>query len=337
MGLFRSRARVTQLSRGLVASLCLTAAAWLLASSAAHPTETIRIALEKRGTVAWQIDVAKARGFDKKEGIEITTQELASTEAGKIALEGAAADLIVSDWLWVARERALGDDLLFTPYSTAAGALLAAKGSPIRTLADLKGRSVGVAGGPIDKNWLMLQALALKGGGNLARDARPAFGAPPLIAEKLAEGELDAALEFWNFSADLESRGFRRVMEMADVEKALGAEGPVAMIGYVCKASFATPHKDALRRFFRALDDARTALVDDPAAWAPVRARMGVKDDAAFEIYKRRFLEGAPKRAVADEARDAAKLFLAIAGIGGPALVGGAKSLDPAAFFDPAD
>ena len=45
--------------------------------------------------------------------LTIDVIELASTEAGKIALKGGAADVIVSDWLWVARERSLGDNLMF--------------------------------------------------------------------------------------------------------------------------------------------------------------------------------------------------------------------------------
>ena len=104
--------------------------------------------------------------------------------------------MIASDWLWVARERALGDDLLFTPFSSALGAVMAPKDSPIHALADLKGKSIGVAGGPIDKSWLMLRALALRSGADLAKDAKPVYGAPPLIAEKFAQGEIDAALEY---------------------------------------------------------------------------------------------------------------------------------------------
>ena len=34
------------------------------------------------------------------------------------------ADVIVSDWLWVGRERTLGDDLVFYPYSSALGAVM---------------------------------------------------------------------------------------------------------------------------------------------------------------------------------------------------------------------
>src|SRR6185437_15533496 len=93
-----------------------------LASGAAAP-DRLRIALQKTGTASWEIEVIKARGLDKAANLDIATTELASTEAGKIAIEGGSADLVVEDWLWAARERALGDSLLFTPYSTALGAV----------------------------------------------------------------------------------------------------------------------------------------------------------------------------------------------------------------------
>jgi NitT/TauT family transport system substrate-binding protein len=321
------------IKRILVAALVAVASACL--SAGAEAADRLRVALQKTGTASWEIEVIKARGLDKAANLDIATTELASTEAGKIAIEGGSADLVVEDWLWAARERALGDSLLFTPYSTALGAVMARKDSPVHKIADLAGRSIGVAGGPLDKSWLLLRAAGLAEGHDLAKDARPSYGAPPLIAEKLAEGETDAALEFWNFAADLEGRGFRRAIEMADVEKALGAAGPVAMIGYVFKESFAASHKDALKRFFAAAAKARKILAEDPSAWAPIKARLRLKDDAALAVYRERYLEGVPKRTVAEEAADAAVLYRRLAEIGGRALVGEAKELDPGLFYDP--
>src|SRR6185437_4354852 len=302
----------------------------------AEAADRLRIALQKTGTASWEIGVIKARGLDKAANLDLEITELASTEAGKIAIEGGSADLVVEDWLWAARERSLGDKLLFTPYSTALGAVMARRDSPVHKIADLAGRSIGVAGGPLDKSWLLLRAAALAEGHDLAKDARPSYGAPPLIAEKLAEGETDAALEFWNFAADLEGRGFRRAIEMADVEKALGAAGPVAMTGYVFKEAFAASHKDALKRFFAAAAEARKILGKDPAAWAPIKAQLRLKDDAALAVYRERYLDGVPKRTVAEEAADAAILYRRIAEIGGKELVGEAKELDTSLFYDPA-
>ena len=302
--------------------------------SAAQAADKLRIAIQKNGTVAWEIMVMKALSLDKAADLDIETTELASTEAGKIALRGGAADMIVSDWLWVARERSLGDKLLFAPYSNALGAFMTAKDKPIHSLADLNGRSLGVAGGPLDKNWLLAQAAARKEGHDLARSVREAYGAPPLVAEKLADGELDAALEFWNFCVDLESRGFRRAIEMSDIEKALGAKGPVAMTGYVFTERFARERAGALKRYLAAAAKARQALAQDPFAWAPIKARLNVPDEA-FEIYRSRYVEGLPKRPISEEAADAAALYQAILDAGGKDLVGDAPELDKALFFDP--
>jgi len=302
----------------------------------AEAADRLRIALQKTGTASWEIGVIKARGLDKAANLDLEITELASTEAGKIAIEGGSADLVVEDWLWAARERSLGDKLLFTPYSTALGAVMAPKDSPVHKIADLAGRSIGVAGGPLDKSWILLRAAALAGGHDLAKDARPTYGAPPLIAEKFAQGETETALEYWNFAADLEGRGFRRAIEMADVEKALGATGPVAMTGYVFKEAFAASHKDALKRFFAAAAEARKILGKDPAAWAPIKARLRLKDDAALAVYRERYLDGVPKRTIAEEAADAAILYRRIAEIGGKELVGEAKELDTSLFYDPA-
>ena len=151
----------------------------------------------------------------------------------------------------------------------------------------------------------------------------------------LRQGEVESALEFWNFCAELEARGLRRAIDMVEVEKALGATGPVAMTGYVFDQSFADSHKDALRRYFEAAAKARTVLAEDPSAWAPIKQRLKIADDAALAIYKQRYLEGAPKRPIAEEAADAKALFLAMADIGGRELVGGAKQLDAGLFYDP--
>jgi len=197
------------------AAICLT----LALVSPAAAADRIRLAIQKTGTVAWEMAVIRAKGLDKAADLDLEVVELASTDAGKIAISGGSADVIVSDWLWVSRERTLGAKLALRPYSTGIGAVMVAKDSPIRTFADLAGKKLGIAGGPLDKSWLLLQAAALRAGVDLRKQATIVYGAPPLIAEKAAQGELDAALEFWNFCADLEGRGMRAAIDMLDIER----------------------------------------------------------------------------------------------------------------------
>jgi hypothetical protein len=149
--------------------------------------DRIRLALQKTGTGAWELAVITALKLDKEAGLDLVVTELANTEAGKIAIQGGSADVIISDWLWVARERAQGGKLAFYPHSTAIGAVMT-KDPAIRSVADLSGKTLGVAGGPVDKSWLLLKAYALRQGVDLEKAARISYGAPPLLAEKAAQG-----------------------------------------------------------------------------------------------------------------------------------------------------
>jgi len=178
-----------------------------LAAAPATAADSVRIAAQKTGTLAWELAVVRAHGLDRQAGLEIVTADLATPEAGKIALRGGSADVIVSDWLWVSRERALGSKLVFYPYSSALGAVMAAPTAPIQALADLKGRSLAIAGGPLDKSWLLLQAALKQDGIELKTQASVAYGAPVLLAAKTLRGEFDATLNYWNIAADLEAKG----------------------------------------------------------------------------------------------------------------------------------
>jgi NitT/TauT family transport system substrate-binding protein len=109
----------------------------------------------------------------------------------------------------------------------------------------------------------------------------------------------------------------------------------VPMTGYVFSEAFAASHKDLLRRYFTAAAQARKILAEDPSAWAPIKARLRLKDDAALAVYRQRYLEGVPKRTIAEQAADARVLYRRLAEVGGEALVGKAKELDAGLFYDP--
>jgi NitT/TauT family transport system substrate-binding protein len=308
-------------------------AAMAFAASRALAADRIRIAAQKTGTLAWELDVLHAHDLDRQAGLAIETSELASTEAGRIALKGGSADLILSDWLWVARERALGDDLVFYPYSSALGAVMVPVNSPIKGIADLKGKKVGVAGGPLDKSWLLLQALARRSGVDLRTQAQIAYGAPPLLTQKALQGETDATLTFWNFCAELEANGMRRAISMEDVVKRLGATGAVAMVGYVFDGGWAQRNRALLDRFFAATRKAQEILADSPPEWQRLAPRIGVTDAFALDIYRQHYLEGIPHRPLAEEKTDAQALYRVLAEIGGADLVGPARELDPRTFY----
>jgi NitT/TauT family transport system substrate-binding protein len=328
----RRRAKLRPLCRAL---LYLAAAAVL--NSEVEAGDRFRIAAQTTGTFAWELAIAAERGLDKEAGLDIEVTAVASPEAAKIALLGGSADIILSDWLWVARQRGLGGHLVFFPYSTALGALMVRTEAPIQTLADLKGKRIAVAGGPLDKSWLLLRAFAKRSGLNLEKEASIVFGAPPLLYQKTLHGEADATLNYWNFCVALEARGYRRLLSMDEVERRLGAKGGVAMVGYVFSEEFAKGHAPALRRFFAAEASARKILIHSEPDWDKIGQRIGIENKAELALYRQTYIDGIPRRSVVEEVADAKALYRILAKTGGPDLVGNATELDEATFYRPAE
>jgi NitT/TauT family transport system substrate-binding protein len=298
--------------------------------------ETLRIGLQTTGTFAWQLDVIRRHELAIGAGLDLKITEFASPDAGKLALNSGSVDLAVVDWLWVARARALGAKLLFYPYSSAAGAVMVKGDSPLRKIGDLKNRVLGVAGGPLDKSWLIVQVAALRQGIDLKREATLAYGAPPLISQKLQQGEIEASLNFWNFCARLEALGYRRILDVRDAEAALGLKQPVALIGYVFSEQFAAGHKRAIDRFIAVAQEANDIMLRSDQEWDALRPLMNAEDEWTFKAYRDRTREGIPQRPIEAEEADASALFRALASAGGPDLVGPSQELDRGLYYQPA-
>lgn len=329
------RTPVHAISNLRIAAYCLSLAVLGLLAPDRAFADTIRLAIQKTGTVAWQLDVMRAHGLDKQAGITIESLELASPEAGKIALRGGSADVIVADWLWVSRERDLGAKLVFYPYSTALGAVMVPNNSSIKSLADLEGKTLAVAGGPIDKSWLLLQASAKKSGIDLTRQAKVIYASPALLAGKMLQGSMDAMLNYWNFCAQLEAKGFRRVIGIEDLLPQFGVSGNLSMVGYVFSESWAAAHPNMVARFLDATRKAKQLLLTSDAEWQRIAPLTGATDAATLMVYRDRYRQGIPRRPVAAEENDARVLYRVLAGLGGPALVGQGKDLAPGTFYRP--
>jgi NitT/TauT family transport system substrate-binding protein len=289
--------------------------------------------VQKTGTFAWELAVIRAHGLDRQANLAIEVSELASPEAGKVALRGGAADVIVSDWLWVSRERGLGAKLTFYPYSSALGAVMVPDSSSIQTMADLKGRKIAVAGGPIDKSWLLLRASMKQDGIDLKSESTILYGAPPLLAAKTLSGEMDATVNYWNFCAALEAKGLRRLIGIEDLLPKLGATGRTSMIGYVFDEGWASANRDTVASFIAVTREAKEILASSDAEWEKIAPLTGAPDPATLRAYRDRYREGIPRRPIADEEADARVLYRVLAAIGGRELVGPAAELDPGTFY----
>ena len=144
---------------------------------------------------------------------------------------------------------------------------------------------------------------------------------------------MDATVNYWNFCAALEAKGFRRIAGVEDLLPKLGARGRIAMIGYVFDEKWANANQDKLARFIAMTRAAKEILSTSDAEWEKIAPLTGAADDATLRAYRDRYREGIPRRSIADEEADARTLYRVLAAIGGRELVGPGQELDPGTFY----
>ncbi len=298
----------------------------------ATPPTPIRIATLKFGTVNWELDTIRHNGFDRANGIALDVLGMAGSAAAKIAFEGGAADALVADWIWVARQRAAGRDYVFIPYSRSVGSLIAREGR-FTAIEDLRGMKIGIAGGPLDKGWLILRAYAQSRGFDLKAETQQVFGAPPLIARQAESGGVDAVLTYWHWQAKMQARGFAPVVGVADAAQALGLSPDIPLLGYVLRGEYLRENPAAVAGLVAASREAKALLATDDGAWTRLRPKMNAATDAEFLALRSGFRAGIPGSDPVDEVA-AAKLFAVMAELGGTALVGDARTLPEGVFHD---
>ncbi|WP_282606026.1 ABC transporter substrate-binding protein [Pelagibius sp. Alg239-R121] len=335
---------VTRFFRNALPTLLLLCASAASSDAIAEST-ALKVGVLKFGTVNWQLDSLKFNAFDSAQSLDLEVVALASKNATSVALQAGNADMIVSDWIWVNRQRAGGEDFVFVPYSNALGALVLGPDSAVTDVTGLKNKKIGIAGGPVDKNWLLLRAWTRKFHGfDIADSAEAIFAAPPLLNEQLRTGRLDAVLTFWPYAARLEAGGATRLFDVSDLVKDLGVTQPTALIGYVFRERLLNERPGAVEAFFGAVSATNVLLEKSDSEWKRLRPAMRAKSDAEFEALKSGFRQGmAMPFAGAEEGgedqdrdrKDAELLFGILATVGGEKLVGRNVTFDPNTFWTP--
>ena len=305
----------------------------ITASAALAETPTLRAAVLKFGTVNWELDTIKNNKLDEANGFALEVQGMAGGAAAKVAFQGGETDVIVSDWLWVARQRAAGKDYVFIPYSKAVGGLMVPADSSAKSLADLKGTKIGIAGGPLDKSWLILRAYAAQEYGlDIAAESEQVFGAPPLIFKTALQGELDGAINFWHFMAKMEAGGMKKLVDVTEAATALGLDPDIPLLGYVVQGKMLRDNPELVDGLARASRQAKEILASDDAAWDDLRARMKPKNDAEFQALIAGFRAGIPTVSKVDE-EAAGRMLKLMVELGGKELFGPVTELPEGVFL----
>ncbi len=312
---------------GLLCALC-----W--AGLARAESHVIRVGVLAFGTVNWELDTLQYHGLEQRYGVKIVITRLAGKNASAVALQGGEVDAIVSDWIWVSRQRSSGADYTFVPHSLAVGGLMVRPDAGIESLNDLRTRKLGIAGGPVDKSWLMLRAYAQKTiGTDLKQMVEANYAAPPLLNKIMLRGDIPAALNFWHYSARLKAAGMRELISVEDMLPALGVSRKPPLIGWVFSDKWAAENPATIKGFLSALRAAKEILADSDSEWERLRPLTRATNGDIQSALRDAYRAGIPSSFNEADIAAAGQLFSTLVKYGGRDLVGDSAALAPGTFW----
>lgn len=220
---------------------------------------SLRAAFETTGSPSWVMRVIKAQGLDLDNGFRLDL--VLSGDKGTRAAQATAAmlaadeaDLIDTDWLSMERSQQAGEGLTaIFPYGRIMGGMVTAPGAGINSLADLRGRRIGVIRAS-DKNWIVIGAAFRKRYGfDLPREvALDEALSKTALVQWLEAGRVEAAVLPWQLVPGLiTDRGFRPLCDVLDLLEELGAP-PVATTFFVVRPDLAIARKELITAFIAA-------------------------------------------------------------------------------------
>jgi len=253
----------------------------------------VRVGVLVSGSVHWQVETLKKNGFDKQNGINVNVVPLGSVNALLVALQGDAVDFIVSDWVWVAKQRNKGRHFMFYPFSTVLGGVVAPTSKNFVNVGDLLAKKVGVAGGPEGKSWLLLTAYAKKKFNiDLEKRSTIKFVAPPLVNALLDSQKLDAGLNYWHFNAVLDKSRYKELLSGQDILSAFGVVDKVPMLGWVFQEKWAKQNSNIVDKFLAAINLAGQQLKNSDEAWAAIEYLLKTEQKKYSLVLRDEFRTG---------------------------------------------
>lgn len=275
-------------------------------------------------------------GLDKKYGINIEIIDFAVPGQQYTMFRSGAADIANGNFVDLLRQRKGGNAIQAIHGFQGYNNLFVVKpSSPIKDFADLKGRRVGTFGTTF-LDWLIARAAGKRAYNlDLQRDVTLVSGAPPLLNQFLARGEVDATLQFSSLTLAPIAQGEQRMLiDMPTLMKAAGFRSDLLYLQWMVTEKWARANPQAVTKLPAMLNDAYAVLKRDDRLWPALAQRINITDPAITAAYRdlARRVDNPPYRA--ELIKPTQELLDAIIAIAGEQPVG-VTTVDPMAFLFP--
>jgi len=226
--------------------------------------------------------------LDKKYGINIEIIDFAVPAQKYTLFRSGAVDISTGNFVDLLRQRKGGNAIQaihgFQAYSSSS---VAKPNSPIKDFADLKGKSIGTFSTTF-LDWLIVRAAGKKAYNiDLQTDANLVPGAPPLLNQFLARGQVDAALQFSQLTLAPIAQGEQRILiDGPTLMKAAGLRSDVLYLQWMVTEKWAKANPEAVRRLPAMLNEAYAVLKRDDGLWPVLAQRINITDPAIVAAYR---------------------------------------------------
>ena len=246
-----------------------------------------------QGTQLFPVRIMQSRGIAAKYGIDMEVLEVAAPQASYTAMQSGDIQVGFTGWIVIASLREKGFKLTNVyPMISYTNDIMVKAGSPLKSIADLKGKRVGLFGGANSATtWFYRLIVQKYYGFEPMKDSSIHFGAPPLLMGMLDKGELDALLLLDPFITQLQETGqYRSIASLAKIWREKTGQSPM-LVAVTVNETWAKANPAVTKRFLAGFRDAMVYLKNTPDAWNELAKNMGVKTNRGAKIMYDRTVE----------------------------------------------
>ena len=229
----------------------------------------IRLPTNQNSTQAWHLYALQKFQLDRKYGFELQIVPSATTQTTATVIQSGGAEVGLFSWIDIVRLRRSGTPMIgVAPFlQWGADFIVVPAGSTYKTIADLKGKKLGILG-RTNLDWILDQTVATSlYKMNIEKDLVIQEGAVGLLRGLMETGQLDATHMFNNLTPSMVSTGKFRVMKrIKDLIAELGLP-EICQLMYAVPLEYAAKKPNNVRAFVAAYREAVGILRKDDGIW----------------------------------------------------------------------
>lgn len=275
-----------------VAALFLSSAASAQSTDQAKPRVKIKF-VSTLSSSTFPVTYAVENGIFSKRGIDVELIQLADFQAVYTAMRTSAADMGSGGLASIINLRGNGVPInVVWGTSLMLNDVLVKPNSGIKSLSDLRGKDIGVFGGASGTTANMFVAILMdQVGFDPRKEARVRYGAPTLLANMLAKGDISAFVS--NDPITAIELANKRVVSIGELGALYASKhdnyhpyaGALAV-----SDQFGKEHPEAVNAFLGAWNESVKILQATPSLWQPMlNKQMKINDPVVADLLMKRF------------------------------------------------